>query len=134
MAELPIPDAERDALAAELALGLLSADARAEALRLRLSDPAFAAAVAAWEVRFAGLTDEIAPVTPPAGLWDQISARLPGDAAPVIATLADGRGGRGDAGGGAGAGAAGKAAAARAAAGAGADRRRSRRTLGARPL
>jgi len=43
------PDQERDALAAELALGLLEGQARADALRLSLSDPAFAALVTAWE-------------------------------------------------------------------------------------
>jgi anti-sigma-K factor RskA len=69
----------RDALAAELALGLLDGQARAEALRLQLADPDFAAQVMQWETRFAGLLDDVAPVAPDAGLWDNIAARLPGD-------------------------------------------------------
>lgn len=71
------PEQDRDALAAELALGLLDGDARAEAQRLRLSDRGFAAQVAAWEARFAGLADDVAAVTPPKELWDGIAARLP---------------------------------------------------------
>ncbi|MBL7372452.1 hypothetical protein INQ23_24295, partial [Escherichia coli] len=48
----PMTPEERDALAAELALGLLEGDARAQAMRLRLSDSDFAAAVEAWDGRF----------------------------------------------------------------------------------
>lgn len=81
MAEDLTPDQARDALAAELALGLLDGQSRADALRLQLADPAFAAQVAAWEARFASLADEVAPVAPDARLWDAIAARLP--AAPV---------------------------------------------------
>ena len=77
------PAQARDALAAELALGLLDGQARADALRLQLADPAFAAQVAGWEARFAGLNDEIAPVAPGPQLWDAIAARLPGDRAVI---------------------------------------------------
>jgi anti-sigma-K factor RskA len=70
---------EHDALAAELALGLLEGQARADALRLQLADPAFAARVTQWEERFAALHDEVQPVEPDARLWDSIAARLPDD-------------------------------------------------------
>lgn len=46
---LASPDPEMDLLAAELALGLLEGSERFAAERLRLEDPAFAAAVARWE-------------------------------------------------------------------------------------
>ena len=46
---------EQDLLAAELALGLLDGTERAEALRLCLSDPAFARAVDAWSIRLSPL-------------------------------------------------------------------------------
>lgn len=83
MADDLTPDQTRDALAAELALGLLDGQARADALRLQLADPGFAAQVAAWEARFASLADEVAPVAPDARLWDGIAAQLP--AAPASA-------------------------------------------------
>ena len=81
MADDLTPDQARDALAAELALGLLNGQARAEALRLQLADPGFAAQVAAWEARFARLADEVAPVAPDAWLWDKIADRLPAEPA-----------------------------------------------------
>jgi anti-sigma-K factor RskA len=51
---------DREALAAELALGLLEGADRAEALRLCLSDPAFAAEVEAWGLRLSPLLGTIA--------------------------------------------------------------------------
>ena len=67
---------ERDALAAELALGVLDGDARAEAVALAAREDAFAAAVAAWHERLAPLLDEIAAVEPGPALWNRINAAL----------------------------------------------------------
>lgn len=87
MADDLTPSQERDTLAAELALGLLEGEARAEALRLRLADPAFAAQVAAWEEKFAALHDETPSVAPRSGLWDNIAARLPDGRGPIVVAL-----------------------------------------------
>ena len=57
----PAPDPE---LAAELALGLIDGDERVQAERWRMSDPAFAREVAAWESHFALLAEDIEPVEP----------------------------------------------------------------------
>lgn len=75
------PEEEREALAAELALGLLEGQERADALRLLLSDPRFAAAAAAWDGRLEPLYDRFAPARPTDGLFDRIEARLPSPAA-----------------------------------------------------
>ncbi len=70
------PEQERDALAAELALGLLEGQARADALRLSLSDPAFAALVAAWEAKLAPLHGAWADAEPGAAVWSGIERQL----------------------------------------------------------
>lgn len=75
----PAPD--RDTLAAELALGLLEGTDRSEALRLCLSDPAFAAAVEAWSLRLSPLLQAIPPVQPPEYVWSAIEARSGGGGA-----------------------------------------------------
>jgi|APFEC2959095171_1045051.scaffolds.fasta_scaffold00052_67 anti-sigma-K factor RskA len=66
---------EQDLLAAELALGVLEGEEQAQAQRLSLADPAFAAAVDAWRTRFEPLGKGFAEVTPP-DLWPAIEARL----------------------------------------------------------
>lgn len=75
-----MPDAitpsDRDALAAELALGLLDPAERAEALRLCLSDPDFAAAVEHWGLRFSPLLAELPSVEAPAHVWPMVAARV----------------------------------------------------------
>ena len=71
-----VPLDERDALAAELALGVLDGEARAEAVALAKRDDGFAAAVAAWYERLAPLLDEIAAVEPGPALWTRINAAL----------------------------------------------------------
>lgn len=68
------PEQDRDALAAELALGLLEGEDRAAALRLCLSDRDFADAVEAWNVRLAPLFDEIASAPPPSRVWNSVEA------------------------------------------------------------
>jgi anti-sigma-K factor RskA len=85
MADPLIPvEPEMDALAAELALGLLDGPdqsrARLEVERLRLEDPAFAAAVAAWRREgLAWLDDEArsaAGEAPSNALWSRIEASV----------------------------------------------------------
>ncbi len=66
--------ANRDVLAAEYVLGTLEGHDADEAARLLRHDPAFAAAVRAWEARLAPLAGGVAPVTPPPELWDRIAA------------------------------------------------------------
>lgn len=77
MAEL---DDETDLQAAELALGLLTGEDRATALRRTVAEPAFADAVEAWQLRMAPLLDGIAPVTAPAGAWGGIERLIDGAA------------------------------------------------------
>lgn len=66
---------ELDALAAELALGLLDGEDRAHAMRMCLSDRAFAAAVATWRERFEPLHDAFEE-SPATDLWPAIQRRL----------------------------------------------------------
>lgn len=72
----PMTPEERDALASELALGLLTGAERAEALRLQLSDPAFAADVTAWERRLAPLHHDFAEHRPSLEVWAGIAAQI----------------------------------------------------------
>jgi anti-sigma-K factor RskA len=75
-------DEEREAFAAEYVLGTLDADERAQADALLLVDRDFAAVVRQWERRLGELNVLVAPVEPPAPVWDRIKAAL-GDAAPA---------------------------------------------------
>jgi anti-sigma-K factor RskA len=77
MDEPLIPEPDREALAAELALGLLDGQARADALRLRLGDPAFAALVEAWEAKLSPLYSEWPLADPGGDVWNRIDASLP---------------------------------------------------------
>jgi anti-sigma-K factor RskA len=74
---------ERDALAAELALGVLEGEERAQALRLQLADPVFAREVQRWAERLGDLHPGFAEAAP-RDLWDAIEARLE---APSVVTL-----------------------------------------------
>lgn len=67
---------EQDARAAEYALRLLDGDEVREAEALERADPAFAAAVAAWEEWLAALWNEVVPVEPGGALWPRISAAI----------------------------------------------------------
>jgi anti-sigma-K factor RskA len=89
-------DEERKGLAAEYALGTLDTDERAQADALLLVDPEFAAEVQRWERRLGELNVLVAPIEPPAPVWDKIRAgvaeaapaepmRLPEVAAPLVA-------------------------------------------------
>ncbi|MEC3949400.1 anti-sigma factor [Sphingobium sp. HWE2-09] len=82
MDDVLTPEEERSALAAELALGLLEGDEHAAALRLQLSDGAFAAEVAAWEARLAPLHGQWADVAPRDSVWAAVAARIGAEDAP----------------------------------------------------
>ena len=71
-------DEDKDGFAAEYVLGTLDAEERAQADALILVDAAFAASVARWERRLGELNVLVAPVEPPAPLWDRIKAGLAG--------------------------------------------------------
>ena len=66
-----------DTLAAELALGVLDAQARSAAEARAVADPAFAADAAAWSARLHPLSEEAVDVEPGAELWTRIEAALP---------------------------------------------------------
>jgi anti-sigma-K factor RskA len=68
---------EAEALAAEHALGVLSASERAAAELRMAREPAFAADVDAWAARLAPMIEAIVPVEPPQALWPRIERGLP---------------------------------------------------------
>jgi anti-sigma-K factor RskA len=67
---------DKDGFAAEYVLGTLDAEERAQADALMLVDTAFAASVRGWERRLGELTTMVAPVEPPAPLWERIKEGL----------------------------------------------------------
>ena len=68
------PIADEAAVAMDFALGVLDRDGRMAA-QLRLSrDPKFRAEVESWQALLAPLADDVAPVTPPADMWERILA------------------------------------------------------------
>ncbi len=71
MAEAALTPEDRDMLAAEFALGLLVGEARAQALRLQLSDNDFRRDVETWEQRFMPLILAVKDVPPP-HIWPAI--------------------------------------------------------------
>ena len=73
---------DRDLLAAEYVLGSLEGEERRDAEQLLAADPAFARSVAAWQQRLTPLAAHVAPVAPPAELWQRIEHGI----APVAAT------------------------------------------------
>ena len=68
-------DPDRNALAAELAMGLLEGEEREAAERLARRDPAFAAEVARWSERLGPMLDEVEGVAPPPGGLEAILAK-----------------------------------------------------------
>jgi len=89
-------DEDRQGLAAEYVLGTLDAAERAQADALLLEDAEFATVVRQWERRLGELNVMVAPVEPPAPVWDKIRdsiaraspatpMRLPELAAPAVA-------------------------------------------------
>jgi anti-sigma-K factor RskA len=69
-------DEDRDGFAAEYVLGTLDVDERAQADALMLVDPVFSATVRQWERRLGELNVLVAPVEPPAPVWERIQAGL----------------------------------------------------------
>ena len=72
----PEQDQDNDTVAAEYVLGTLDADERAQAEALMLVDADFAAAVRQWERRLGELNALVAPIEPPAPVWDRIKTAL----------------------------------------------------------
>ena len=72
-----------DLLAAEYALGTLGSVERDVATRLRLEDPKFARAVAAWEQRLSPFADGIPSEMPSEQSWKVITARTVAEHLPV---------------------------------------------------
>lgn len=64
------------ALAAEYALGTLSADERALVETMMIVDHGFMEVVDAWDRKLSPLHQMVAPIEPPPHLWDNISAAL----------------------------------------------------------
>lgn len=77
MADTHLTPEERDAFAAELALGLLDGEDRAEALRGLMADPDFTPdMIDAWHQRLEPLYEHYVPVRPPETLWAGIQSRI----------------------------------------------------------
>jgi len=75
---------DRNALAAEYALGILEGEERARAQRLMDTDPGFARLVDGWNQQLAPLARLAADAQPPADLWARIDASVtPAEGAPV---------------------------------------------------
>jgi anti-sigma-K factor RskA len=72
----PLDRDERDLLAAELALGLLTGDDLARAAALTRSDAEFRQLVGRWSGRLSPLLDEIPDAAPPERLWAGIERRI----------------------------------------------------------
>lgn len=77
------PDEDDEALAAELALGLLEGDEAQAAVSRLAEDPGFAQAVRDWQERLAGLADKLTPVMAPARARQMIREKLGHSHAPL---------------------------------------------------
>jgi anti-sigma-K factor RskA len=75
---------EAEALAAEHALGVLSAPEREAAEARQARDPAFADLVAAWRARLAPMLQAVSAVDPPTTLWPAIERALPANDNAVV--------------------------------------------------
>ena len=73
-------DSGADVAAAELALGVLDGEERAAALRRTIAEPGFGREVERWRDHFSLLFAGVREVTPPAGLFEKIEARIDGRA------------------------------------------------------
>jgi anti-sigma-K factor RskA len=67
---------DKDATAAEYALGLLTGDDLSRAQRLMTTDSDFARSVTSWEIRLAALTDELVPEKPSPSLKTALLAQV----------------------------------------------------------
>ncbi|WP_395334852.1 anti-sigma factor [Novosphingobium sp. BL-8H] len=85
MPDTPLSPEDRDALIAELALGVLGAAERADALRQLMADPRFAPAmIDEWDRRLEPLYSQYIPIEPPSHLWTGIEARITGATPSVV--------------------------------------------------
>ena len=80
---------EREALAAEYALGVLEGTERRAAEDLLVRDAGFAAAVARWRAEIEPLVETAGAVAPPAELWRRIDAELSPKPARVAPATSD---------------------------------------------
>src|SRR5687768_3943810 len=80
---------EREALAAEYALGVLEGTERRAAEDLLARDAGFAAAVARWRAEIEPLVETAGAVAPPAELWRRIDAELSPKPARVAPATSD---------------------------------------------
>ncbi len=87
------PEREDSPLAAEYVMGLLDAEARADAERRIASDADFARLVETWRARFSQLDDTAEEVAPAGDLWQRIESSLSKEA-PVAQAPAVGLTGR----------------------------------------
>ncbi|MEO6151584.1 MAG: anti-sigma factor [Croceibacterium sp.] len=76
MTDESLPPEEQEALAAELALGLLEGEERAGALRRQMADTTFAADVARWEQEIARWIEELPAEQPSDDHWRRIERAL----------------------------------------------------------
>jgi anti-sigma-K factor RskA len=67
---------DTDLLVGEYVIGTLESDERRKLEEIAEREPTVAAAVMVWERRLAPLHELIVPVEPPAGIWDEIAAKL----------------------------------------------------------
>ena len=65
-----------DALAMDVALGALGREELRAAERRMRSDPAFRVLVEGWQATLSPLVEDVAPVTPPASVWESIEAEI----------------------------------------------------------
>lgn len=65
-----------EALGAEYVLGTLSREERADVARRREYEPALDREIREWERRLTPLADTVAPIAPPAGLYDKIRREI----------------------------------------------------------
>jgi len=82
---------EREALAAEYALGVLDGSERRAAEDLLTRDASFAAAVARWRTELEPMVETARAVAPPADLWRRIETELAPAAARTAAPRAEAR-------------------------------------------
>jgi anti-sigma-K factor RskA len=70
------PADDGNLIAAEYVLGVLGVAERREVERRLAQEPALASEVAFWEERLTGLTDAVAPVSPPEATWSRIETAI----------------------------------------------------------
>ena len=70
------PPEDRDLLAAEYVIGLLSADEMRQVEAEVIGNPALAASILTWQTRLHPLTEAVPPVPPPPEVWRRLEATL----------------------------------------------------------